>query len=102
MAQRILDQTGQERSDYILAKTNRMFAELYGTRGTFTANGVSAVTVAEPAVLATSRIVITLLTVGGTVGAIPAVKTKTAGTGFTVAGTASDTSVYTYVVYNDS
>jgi hypothetical protein len=68
------------------------------TSGTFTANGASSVTVAAPNVTATSMIVITLKTVGGTVGAIPAVKTITAGTGFTVAGTASDTSVYNYLI----
>lgn len=68
------------------------------TSGTFTANGASAVTVADAAVTATSMIVISLKTVGGTVGAIPAVQTITAGTGFTVAGTASDTSVYNYLI----
>ena len=68
------------------------------TPGTFTANGASAVTVADTNVTATSMILIALKTVGGTVGAIPAVKTITAGTGFTVAGTASDTSVYNYLI----
>lgn len=67
-------------------------------RGTFVANGASAVTVAAPTVAITSGILISLNTVGGTVGAIPAVKTITAGTGFTVAATASDTSTYNYVI----
>jgi hypothetical protein len=75
---------------------NDNFTELYGSSGTFTANGTSAVTVANTAVTADSVIVITLKTVGGTVGAYPAIKTITAGTGFTVAATASDTSVYNY------
>jgi hypothetical protein len=66
--------------------------------GTFTCNGASAVTVVAPEVTEDSVIVVTLKTVGGTVGAVPAVKTKTAGTGFTIAGTASDTSVYNYAV----
>lgn len=66
--------------------------------GTFTANGTTAVTVADTKVTANSSIVITLKTVGGTVGAIPAIKTITPGTGFTVAGTASDTSVYNYKI----
>jgi len=66
--------------------------------GTFTANGTSAVTVANSLVTANSSIVITLKTVGGTVGAIPSIKTITAGTGFTVSGTASDTSVYNYKI----
>lgn len=65
--------------------------------GTFVANGSSAVTVNDANITANSVILIGLLTVGGTVGAIPAVQTKTAGTGFTVAGTASDTSTYAYV-----
>ncbi len=66
--------------------------------GTFVANGASAVTVADARVTATSIILISLNTVGGTVGAVPAVKTITAGTGFTVAGTASDTSTYSYLI----
>jgi hypothetical protein len=66
--------------------------------GTFTCNGTTQVTVADTKVTANSSIVITLKTVGGTVGAIPAIKTITAGTGFTVAGTASDTSVYNYKI----
>lgn len=68
--------------------------------GTFTANGASAVTVADTRITANSVVVITLATVGGTVGAIPALKTVTPGTGFTVAGTASDTSVYNYLIIN--
>ena len=66
--------------------------------GTFVANGATAVTVAATGVTATSMILLSLNTVGGTVGAIPAVQTITAGTGFTVAGTASDTSTYNYLI----
>lgn len=77
-------------------RINDNFSELYGSSGTFTANGASAVTVTNTAVTANSVIIITLKTVGGTVGAYPAIKTITAGTGFTVAATASDTSVYNY------
>lgn len=68
--------------------------------GTFTANGASSVTVANDLVTGDSAIVITLKTVGGTVGAIPSIKTITPGTGFTVSGTASDTSVYNYTIFN--
>lgn len=68
------------------------------TLGTFTCNGATAVTVTDAKVTANSAIIITLKTVGGTVGAVPAIKTITAGTGFTVAGTALDTSVYNYVI----
>lgn len=64
--------------------------------GTFTLTEATPVVVADTKVTANSVIVITVKTPAGTVGAVPAVKTVTAGTGFTVAGTASDTSVYNY------
>lgn len=67
--------------------------------GTVTLNGATAVTVANAAVTANSIIIFTLKTVGGTVSPnAPNVKTITPGTGFTVAGTASDTSVYNFVI----
>lgn len=69
-----------------------------GFVGTFTAIGTSAVTVANTNVAVADAIVISLKTVGGTVGAIPAIQTITAGTGFTVAGTAADTSTYNYAI----
>lgn len=76
---------------------NANFTELYGSSGTVTLNGASAVTVANTAVTANSLIIFTLKTVGGTVSPnAPNVKTITPGTGFTVAGTASDTSTYNY------
>lgn len=65
---------------------------------TFIANGASNVTVAAPEVTANSVVVITLKTVGGTVGAVPAIQTITPGTGFDVAATAADTSIYNFVV----
>lgn len=68
------------------------------SQGTFTCNGATPVVVANANITANSQVLITLKTVGGTVGATPAVKTITAGTGFTVAGTASDTSVYSYAI----
>lgn len=70
------------------------------TSGTFTNNGTSTVTTADPNVTANSAIVITLKTVGGTVGAIPHLLTITPGTGFATVGTASDTSVYNYLIIN--
>ena len=66
--------------------------------GSFVNNGVTAVTTADANVTANSIITITLKTVGGTVGAIPAVATITPGTGFTTVGTASDTSTYNYTI----
>lgn len=66
--------------------------------GTVTLNGVTPVTVANTRVTANSVIVVTLKTVGGTVGAAPVVDTITSGTGFTIKGTAADTSVYNYLL----
>ena len=78
-------------------QVNANFSELYGSSGTVTLNGATPVTVANTAVTANSLIIFTLKTVGGTVSPnAPNVKTITPGTGFTVAGTASDTSVYNY------
>ncbi len=68
------------------------------TLGTFVCNGSTNVTVVEPLITANSSIVVTLKTIGGTVGAVPAVKTITPGTGFAIAGTAADTSTYNYLV----
>lgn len=75
-----------------------LLAGVESSTGTFTCNGTTAVTVVNAKVTANSTIIPTLKTVGGTVGAIPAVKTITPGTGFTIAGTALDTSVYNYRV----
>lgn len=66
--------------------------------GTFTMNGATPVTVANTNVTDGSIIIFTLKTVGGTVGAYPAIQTITPGTGFTVAGTALDTSIYNYTI----
>ena len=95
MTQQTIDKVGVLQKDQ-QDKINENFTELYGNSGTFTANGASNVTVADTSVTANSVIIITLKTVGGTVGAYPAIKTITAGTGFDVAATASDTSVYNY------
>lgn len=67
--------------------------------GTFTSNGSTPVTVANASVSPTSQILVTLKTVGGTVGtSAPNVRTITPGTGFTIAGIALDTSVYNYSI----
>ncbi len=68
--------------------------------GTVTLNGATPVTVANAFITANSNVNFTLKTVGGTVGAVPAIQTITPSTGFTVAGTALDTSVYNYRVWN--
>lgn len=69
------------------------------TKGTVVLNGVTPVTVANTAITANSVVVFTLKTVGGTVSAnAPNVLTITPGTGFTVGGTALDTSTYNYAI----
>ncbi len=62
--------------------------------GTFTLNGTSIITVTDAGT--TPYINITLKTSGGTIGADPTIKSVTPGTGFTVTGTALDTSTYSY------
>lgn len=71
---------------------------IFKSEGTFTANGATNVVVSDKAFTTGTIMLCTLKTVGGTVGAIPTVKTYTSGTSFTVAGTALDTSVYSYVL----
>lgn len=69
-----------------------------GKAGTVTVNGTTPVSVATTGFLAGSVVVFSLKTIGGTVGAIPRIATPTPGTGFTVVGTASDTSVYNWAI----
>jgi hypothetical protein len=64
--------------------------------GTVTMAGTAPVTVSNTNITTFSQVSFTLKSVGGTVGAIPAIKTITPGTGFTVAGTVADVSVYNY------
>lgn len=74
-----------------------------GLCGTFVSNGVTPVTVSNTNVAITDCIIISLNTVGGTVGAsAPDVKTITAGTGFTVAGVSLDTSTYNYAIIKNA
>ncbi len=75
------------------------FTNLPESSGTVTLNGATPVTVANTAVTAGSIVIFTLKTVGGTVSPnAPNVLTITPGTGFTVGGTALDTSTYNFVV----
>lgn len=73
-----------------------------GKCGTFVSNGATPVTVSNTSIAVTDTIIISLNTVGGTVGAHPAIQTITAGVGFTVAGTALDTSTYNYAVISNA
>lgn len=79
-------------------KTLHLEAGADGKAGTVTLNGVTPVAVGNTSITANSIVIFTLKTVGGTVGAYPAIQTITPTTGFTVAGTALDTSVYNYAV----
>ncbi len=69
---------------------------LKGRSGTVTLNEATPVAVANKLITANSVVTFTLKPVGGTLGAYPSIKTITPGTGFTVAGSASDTSVYNW------
>lgn len=73
-----------------------------GMVGTFVANGVTPVTISNTNVAISDAIVISLNTVGGTVGVQPHVATITAATGFTVVCTASDTSTYNYAIIKNA
>ena len=80
--------------------TTQEIAQLVGNGsygGTFTLTGTTPVTVTNANVAITSTIPISLNTVGGTVGAVPSIKTITAGS-FTVSGTALDTSIFNYSI----
>ncbi len=70
--------------------------------GTFVANGATPVSVATTAFVAGSAVLISLKTVGGTVGALPHLATATPATGFTVVGTALDTSTYNWVIIDQA
>lgn len=76
----------------------RLTAAANGKAGTVTLNGATPVVVGNTSITAGSVVIFTLKTVGGTVGAYPAIQTITPATGFTVQGTAADTSVYNYAV----
>lgn len=69
----------------------------YNFKGTVQVNGTTPVTITNSNIQTTSIIVFSLNTVGGTVGAIPVVKTITAGS-CTVVATASDTSTYNFII----
>lgn len=73
-----------------------ILAGYYPHIGTFTVTGATAVTVADTNITTASTVDITLKTVGGTVGAVPVIKTITSGVGFTVTAITADVSVYNY------
>ena len=83
-------------------------------RGSVVLNGVTPVTVSNVPVTANATFQWGLKTVGGTVGAVPAVQTVTVSTtggsgpqgspafngSFTVVGTTGDTSTYNFRIFN--
>ncbi len=73
-----------------------------GRCGTFVANGVTPVTVTNSSIAVTDAIIISLNTVGGTVGALPAIQTITGTSGFTVAATIGDSSTYNYAIIKNA
>lgn len=88
---------------YTAAASGTIFKQgANGRIGQFTLTGTTAVTVSNTSVTTTDIIVSSLSVVGGTVGAVPSIKTITAATGFTVAGTVGDTSTYNYVVFSSA
>lgn len=68
-----------------------------GRAGTVILTGTTAVTVSNTSIATSDVISFSLATVGGTVGGAPNLKTITAATGFTVAGSAGDTSTYNWI-----
>ncbi len=77
------------------AKTLILKQGANGKTGTVTLNGITPVTVSNSSITANSGIFFTLKT-AHTPGAYPAIATITPTTGFTVAGTVGDVSVYNY------
>lgn len=73
-----------------------------GKCGTFVANGSTPVTVSNTSIATTDTVMISLNTVGGTIGSAPVMKTITASTGFTVTSGGSDTSTYNYVIISNA
>lgn len=83
---------------FLITSSGPQSIALPGKFGSFTLTEDTPLDVADASVTAASMIVIGLLTPGGTVGALPVVQTKTAGTGFNITGTSGDTSDYTYLI----
>lgn len=73
-----------------------------GRANSLVLNGATPVIVTNTSFTTGDSVLISLATVGGTVGAIPHLQTVTYGTGFTVVGTASDTSTYNYQIFGSA
>lgn len=73
-----------------------------GLCGTFVANGVTPVVISNTNVAISDAIIISLNTVGGTVGVQPHVSAITGSTSFAVTCSASDTSTYNYAIIKNA
>lgn len=73
-----------------------------GLCGTFVANGATPVVVSNTNVAITDTIIISLNTIGGTVGVQPHVSAITGSTSFAVTCTAVDTSTYNYAIIKNA
>lgn len=83
--------------DYYCTVAGKWYANGLGVsavQGTVTLNGATPVAVATTAFTTNSGVILTWKTLGGSQGAQPIVSSRTAGTGFSVQGTAGDTSIY--------
>ena len=69
-------------------------------KGTFVCTAAGTITISNTNEAATSDVIISMNTAGGTITTPPAMKTVTAGTGFTVLCGATDTSTYNYSILN--
>jgi len=69
-------------------------------KGTFVCTAAGTISIANTNEIATSDVVISMKAQGGTITTPPAMKTVTAGTGFTVLCGATDTSTYNYDILN--
>lgn len=69
-------------------------------KGTFSCTAGGTITIANTNEALTSDVIISLNGAGGTISTPPAMKTVTAGTGFTVLCGAADTSTYNYDILN--
>ena len=76
------------------------FTVIAARTGTFVCTAGGTITISNTNEIATSDVHISLNAAGGTITTPPAMKTVTAGTGFTVLCGATDTSTYNYSILN--
>lgn len=94
-------QIGTPDSDLVIASAGKGLHVAEGTNakmGTAVLNGSTSVTVKTTAVTANSRIFLTIQQPAGTPGGIAYVSGRTAGTSFSIAGAAGDTSTVAWLI----